>query len=36
LREWVDDSAAVPGDLDKLASADEARWRDEIASLLLY
>ena len=36
LREWVDDPAAEPGDLDRLASADEARWRDEISGLLLY
>jgi uncharacterized protein YbbC (DUF1343 family) len=36
LREWVDDSVAVPGDLDALAGHDEARWRDEIADLLLY
>lgn len=36
LREWVDDPAAQPGDLDRIASADEAQWRDEIASLLLY
>ncbi|WP_324742928.1 DUF1343 domain-containing protein [Tsuneonella sp. CC-YZS046] len=36
LREWVDDTAAQPGDLDRIAGADEARWRDEIASLLLY
>jgi uncharacterized protein YbbC (DUF1343 family) len=27
LREWVDDSAAQPGDLEVLASADEAHWR---------
>jgi uncharacterized protein YbbC (DUF1343 family) len=36
LREWVDDAAAEPGDLDTLASRDEAAWRDEIADLLLY
>lgn len=36
LREWVDDAAAQPGDLDALAGADEARWRAEIADLLLY
>jgi uncharacterized protein YbbC (DUF1343 family) len=36
LRDWVDDPAAAPGDLDKLASADEARWRDQIAPFLLY
>jgi uncharacterized protein YbbC (DUF1343 family) len=36
LREWVDDGASEPGDLDALASADEARWREEVAGLLLY
>jgi uncharacterized protein YbbC (DUF1343 family) len=36
LREWVDDTAAAPGDLEALASADEARWREETRGLLLY
>lgn len=36
LREWVDDDAAQPGDLEALAGADEAAWREEIAGLLLY
>ncbi|RJY08499.1 exo-beta-N-acetylmuramidase NamZ family protein [Aurantiacibacter aquimixticola] len=36
LREWVDDAEAAPGDLDALASPDEARWREETAELLLY
>lgn len=36
LREWVDDPAAQPGDLDALAARDEAAWRDEIADLLIY
>jgi uncharacterized protein YbbC (DUF1343 family) len=36
LREWVDDGAALPSDLDALASPDEARWREEVADLLLY
>ncbi|WP_205480542.1 exo-beta-N-acetylmuramidase NamZ domain-containing protein [Sphingomonas arenae] len=36
LREWVDDAAAEPHDLDALASADEARWLEETADLLLY
>jgi uncharacterized protein YbbC (DUF1343 family) len=36
LREWVDDAAARPGDLDALAGPDEARWRDERAAHLLY
>jgi uncharacterized protein YbbC (DUF1343 family) len=36
LREWVDDPAATPADLDALAAADEAAWRDERAGVLLY
>jgi uncharacterized protein YbbC (DUF1343 family) len=36
LREWVDDEAAEPGDLDSLAAPDEARWREDVAGLLLY
>ncbi|MET1756034.1 DUF1343 domain-containing protein [Novosphingobium sp. RD2P27] len=36
LREWVDDAGAHPGDLEALASADEAAWRAEVADLLLY
>lgn len=36
LREWVDDPAAGPADLDALADQDEARWRSEIADILLY
>ena len=36
LREWVDDDQATPADLDALAAPDEARWRDEVAPLLLY
>jgi uncharacterized protein YbbC (DUF1343 family) len=36
LREWVDDAAALPGDLDAIASADEARWSDESRRFLLY
>jgi hypothetical protein len=36
LREWVDDPAAEPGDLEALAAPDEARWQDEVANLLLY
>ena len=36
LREWVDDNEAEPGDLDALAASDEARWREEVADLLLY
>ena len=36
LREWVDDPAATPGDLDALAAADEDAWREERAGVLLY
>jgi uncharacterized protein YbbC (DUF1343 family) len=36
LREWVDDRAAQPGDLDLAARADEDAWRAERAALLLY
>ena len=36
LRQWVDDSAAVPDDLDVLAAADEAAWLSERESVLLY
>ena len=28
LREWVDDAAASPADLDALAQADESAWRE--------
>jgi uncharacterized protein YbbC (DUF1343 family) len=36
LREWVDDAAATPADLDRLASADEASWRAERDAVSLY
>ena len=36
LREWVDDPAALPGDLDRIASADEAAWRETVRPFLLY
>ena len=36
LREWVDDSEAVPDDLDRVASADETAWRESIAAHLAY
>ncbi|TCJ11945.1 DUF1343 domain-containing protein [Parasulfuritortus cantonensis] len=36
LRQWVDDPAAEPGDLERLATADEAAWRAQCADLLLY
>jgi uncharacterized protein YbbC (DUF1343 family) len=36
LREWVDDPAAQPGDLDAVAGADEAAWIDARRPFLLY
>ncbi|MEZ5708714.1 MAG: DUF1343 domain-containing protein [Blastomonas sp.] len=36
LREWVDDSAARPGDLEDMTRPDEQAWRAEIAPILLY
>lgn len=36
LRRWVDDSAAAPRDLDAIAQADEAEWREERKAVLLY
>ncbi|MFN4287135.1 MAG: exo-beta-N-acetylmuramidase NamZ domain-containing protein [Brevundimonas sp.] len=36
LRDWVDDAAAEPGDLDAVALPDEAAWQDERARYLLY
>ena len=36
LREWVDDPAATPGDLDVLAGRDEAAWAEARREFLLY
>jgi uncharacterized protein YbbC (DUF1343 family) len=36
LREWVDDAAARPADLDAIATADENAWREEREAVLLY
>lgn len=36
LREWVDDGAATPGDLDTIAQADETAWAAERDAVLLY
>jgi uncharacterized protein YbbC (DUF1343 family) len=36
LRQWVDDTAATPSDLDGLAAADEATWHAERQAFLLY
>ena len=36
LREWVDDRAAAPGDLDALSLRDERSWLEERDAVLLY
>ncbi len=36
LRDWVDDAAARPADLDALATADENAWREEREAVLIY
>ncbi len=36
LREWVDDNAAEAGDLDRIASPDEAAWQEEREAAILY
>ena len=36
LREWVDDTAAMPTDLEALTAPDEAAWRDMVRPLLRY
>lgn len=36
LREWVDDAAAMPGDLDALTLPDEAAWLEARRPFLLY
>ena len=36
LREWVDDAAATPGDLDSLTLPDEAAWDAAREPFLLY
>jgi uncharacterized protein YbbC (DUF1343 family) len=36
LRTWVDDPHASPADLDALAAVDEADWRAQRQSVLLY
>ena len=36
LREWVDDSNALPADLDAITTPDETAWREERAGYLLY
>jgi uncharacterized protein YbbC (DUF1343 family) len=36
LREWVDDPAAAPGDLDAFAAPDEQAWAEARARHLIY
>ena len=36
LREWVDEAAATPGDLDALALPDERAWEEQRRRFLLY
>ena len=36
LREWVDDAASEPGDLDALALPDERAWEEERRPFLIY
>ena len=36
LREWVDDAAATPADLDVITLPDEAAWMEERQPYLLY
>jgi uncharacterized protein YbbC (DUF1343 family) len=36
LRQWVDDPAATPGDLEALAGTDEVAWMAEQEAVMLY
>ena len=36
MREWVDDSCAMPEDLDAIAKVDEQAWEEQRKSFLLY
>ena len=36
LREWVDDAAATPAELEALARADEQAWIEACAPFLIY
>ncbi|MBX3481652.1 MAG: DUF1343 domain-containing protein [Caulobacter sp.] len=36
LREWVDDPAATPADLDAITAPEEAAWEEERQAFLLY
>ena len=36
LRDWVDDAHGQPDDLESLAAADEAQWRQDRSPFLMY
>jgi uncharacterized protein YbbC (DUF1343 family) len=36
LREWVDNAASTPADLDRITTPDEASWMEERRPFLLY
>lgn len=36
LRDWVDDNAALPGDLETIAARDERQWRESVRNCLIY
>jgi hypothetical protein len=36
LRQWVDEAAAMPSDLDVMVKADEDNWGEERQRYLLY
>ena len=36
LRQWVDDPAATPADLDQIAARDESAWEEQRNDILLY
>ncbi|HYO27682.1 MAG TPA: DUF1343 domain-containing protein [Azonexus sp.] len=36
LREWVDDPASTPEQLDTLANVDESAWRAQLNAMMLY
>ncbi len=36
VRQWIDDPAATPADLDGMAARDEADWRAEREGVLIY
>jgi uncharacterized protein YbbC (DUF1343 family) len=36
LRQWIDDSGAIAGDLDAMADGEEQAWREQRRSALIY